>query len=241
MSDLDWMFESDTPADSSDDLAWMFGDSEPGGNMEIETARQLDSPKVYARREEKRKLVSGLKKESLSRLLPALPEPGETVWIIGNGAGAEHKHAPGGVSDSPDFGTFIPVLLEYLGNKDCVAYISTWTLNLGHAQAMLECLDDGRLKSLTVCTDPYFKRRTPGVANFLIAGLIDRGQTFLCWKNHVKAVCIEAPDGRTVTVTGSANLNAQPRCEAYVLTTAPDVYRFFRDDFFHAMTQAQEQ
>lgn len=35
--------------------------------------------------------------------------------------------------------------------------------------------------------------------------------------------------------SGKANLSAQPRCEQYVLTTAPDVYQFFRDEFFEAM------
>lgn len=242
MTDLDWMFTDDQPDTGGDDLSWMFSDDAPGGNREIETARQLSSPKVYARREAKRQFVSGLKREALTELIPALPEPGTDLYVVGNGAGAEQKRAPGGIAAQAfDFGSFLPVCVGYLGGVSCTAYISTWTMNRGHALTMLEMLDDGRLSALTVCTDPYFKRREAAVAHELISGLMDRGQRFLAWKNHVKCIAIEAPDGRTCTITGSANLSAQPRCEQYVLTTAPEVYRFFRDDFFHAMIDAQEQ
>lgn len=73
--------------------------------------------------------------------------------------------------------------------------------------------------------------------NELISGLLARRQRFMAFKNHVKAIAIQHGDSYC-TITGSANLSAQPRCEQYVLTTSPDVYRFFVAEFFEAMFHA---
>jgi hypothetical protein len=111
-------------------------------------------------------------------------------------------------------------------------------MNRNHALTLVEMLDAGALARLTVLTDPYFKRRESSVCAELIIGMQrhpDRAR-FLAFKNHVKAICISnADESRVVTVTGSANLSAQPRAEQYVLTTDPGVFRFFVDEFFLAM------
>jgi hypothetical protein len=216
-----------------DDFSWLDSDPFAGDGDELETTRQLASPCTYARREATRQFISGLKREALNDLIPILPPPDTDLYVIGNGAGAEIRH---GINPQAfDFGSFIPHIVEMLGGRDCVAYISSWTLNRQHAKTLIEMLDDKRLSALTVCTDPYFKRREAAIATELIMGLQQRGQRFLAFKNHVKAICISNPDGRTCTVTGSANLSAQPRCEQYVLTTDPGVYQFFHDEFFEAM------
>lgn len=217
------------------DLDWML---EP--QRDIETVRTLAHPIVHARREGKRQFINGLKRQALTDLIPVLPPPDTDLYIVSNGAGAEKRWTPGGIAeDAFDFGTFIPHIVEQLGNVGCVAYVSTWTMNRNHALSMIDMLTDGRLARLTVMTDPYFKRRESAVAAELITGLAqfpERGR-FLAFKNHVKSICIATRDeSQTCVVTGSANLSAQPRCEQYVLTTDPAVYRFFRDDFFGAMT-----
>ena len=208
-------------------------------STETETARQLDRPKSHAHRAQKRQFVNGLKKQALTDLIPELPPPDTDLYVIGNGAGSEKKWLEGGTDNRAfDFGTFIPFLVEQLGNTACIAYISTWTMNRNHALSMIELLDGGQLDRLTVFTDPYFQRRESSVAAELITGIQRHpGRArYLAFKNHIKAMCIAAPGERqVVTVTGSANLSAQPRCEQYVLTTAPDVYRFFVTEFFEAM------
>ncbi len=210
-----------------DDFSWI------DNPRDLETTAQLERPVTHARRVARREFVNGLKREALNVLIPELPPPDVDLYVVSNGAGAEIRHGINPLAF--DFGTFIPHVVRMLGDKGCTAYVSTWTLNRQHAKTMLSMLDDRRLATLTVCTDPYFKRRESAVANELMSGLIMRGQRYLCWKNHVKATCIAAPDGRTCVITGSANLSAQPRCEQYVLTTAPDVYQFFVSEFFEAM------
>lgn len=212
----------------------------PGDDDEPDfiTARQLAAPVRFERREAKRVMVNGLKREALSTLIPVLPPPDTDLYIISNGSGAERIQ---GRIDARaiDFGTFVPVLVDLLGAQGCTAYISTWTMNRNHALMLLELLDTGALARLTVATDPYFTRREAAIAATLIQGLDERGQQFRAWKNHVKAVCIASADNRRfVTVTGSANMSAQPRCEQFTLTTAPDVYQFFVTEFFEAMMAA---
>lgn len=203
------------------------------GDDDLETDKQLQKPIKHERKEAKRQFVNGLKKQALNDLIPTLPPPDTDIYVIGNGAGAEVRH---GINPQAfDFGSFIPHIVAMLGDRDCTVYVSTWTMNRNHSHALLEMCDNGQIKELTVCTDPYFKRREAAVCNELVNGLVDRGQRFLCWKNHVKAICIQSPDGRTCTITGSANLSSQPRCEQYVLTTAPDVYQFYVSEFFEAM------
>jgi hypothetical protein len=220
-----------------DDFSWVDTDPFAGEGDELETTRQLASPRLYARRDTKRQLVNGLKREALNELIPVLPPPDTDVYVIGNGAGAEVRHGINPLAF--DFGSFIPHIVERLGGRDCTAYISTWTMNRQHAKSMIEMLADGRLQALTVVTDPYFKRREAAIASELIMGLQQHGGRFLAFKNHVKAICISNPKDECCTVTGSANLSAQPRCEQYVLTTAIDVYQFFVNEFFEAMFDVQ--
>jgi len=208
-------------------------------DIDIHTRDNLANPQTFERKEVKRRFVNGLKKEAMNKLIPTLPPITTDLYIIGNGSGAEIKH--GNISDAFDFGTFIPHLVELLGNVDIVAYVSTWAMNRNHALNLLEMLDNGNIKTLTVVTDPYFTTRESAVANTLIEGIQRHNQTFLTFKNHVKSICLLAPDGRTVTVTGSANLSSQPRCEQYILTTHPDVYNFFVDDFFEEMINRNVQ
>lgn len=222
----------------TDEFDWIHTNAFTDG-PELETTRQLDQPKLHYCRNAKREFVSGLKREALNQLIPELPTPDTDLYVIGNGAGAEIRHGINPLAF--DFGSFIPHVVKMLGNHRCTAYVSSWTMNRQHVKTMLEMLDDGRLVELTCVTDPYFKRREAAIAAELINGLLDRHQRFLAFKNHVKCIALSNPAGNTCVITGSANLSAQPRCEQYVLTTAPDVYQFFRDEFFEAMFDASAE
>jgi len=227
--EFDWL-EDESAGDDHHSFDWL------SFEVEDDKPRQLSRPLVHARRLAKRRMVNGLKKQALTALIPTLPDVDTDLYVIGNGAGAEIKH---GINPQAfDFGSFLPHIVTLLGDRDCTAYVSTWTMARNHALTMLEMLDDGRLSTLTVATDPYFRKREAAICAELVDGLQRRGQTFLCWKNHVKAICIASPGGRYCTITGSANLSAQPRCEQYNLTTSPDVYQFFVSEFFEEMTSA---
>jgi hypothetical protein len=211
------------------DFSWL-DDDRPA----LETDAQLPQPIVTARQVTRRAFVAGLKREALSELIPQLPPPDTDLYVIGNGAGAEIRH---GINPQAfDFGSFVPVVVRLLGEVGCTAYVSTWTMNRGHAKTFLQMLDDGRLAALTVVTGRYFKRRESTIYTELVSGLQARGQRYLAFANHCKIIAVANADStRFCTITGSANLSAQPRCEQYVLTTAPAVYRFFVDQFFEAI------
>lgn len=223
------------------DLDWMFDDTPPAAHdaPDLETPRALKKPALHYRKEARRQFVSGLKREALNILIPQLPPPDTDLYVISNGSGAEIRHGINPLAF--DFGSFVPHVVRMMGDRDCIGYISSWTMNRQHAKTMLEMLDDGRLSALTVITDPYFKRREAAIAAELITGLLARGQRFIAFKNHCKVIAISDPAGNTCVITGSANLSAQPRTEQYVLTTAPDVYRFFVDEFFEAMFNEQTE
>lgn len=221
-------------APGSDAMSDFFSDffsDDPDGALE--TARQLPSPVTHSRQSAKRDFINGMKREALSDLIPTLPPPDTDLYIVGNGSGAEVKY---GINPKAfDFGSFVPVVVRLLGDIDCTAYISTWTMNRNHARTFLQMLDDKRLKNLSIITGTYFKRRESSVYAELVSGIMDRGQRFLTFANHCKVISLANPAGDTCVITGSANLSAQPRAEQYVLTTSPDVYRFFVTDFFEAI------
>ena len=238
MSDMEALLADDATGESDfggmDDIASLVDDA-----TEVVTDRRLPNTLKFMRRVSRRRFVNGLKKQALNKLMPELPPTGTDVYIVSNGSGAEKKWMVGGVDPEVfDFGTFIPHLVDLLGGKGCIGWVSTWTMNRNHAMTMTEMLADGRFQKLTVFTDPYFQRRTPAVAAVLMEGLRrfpQRGR-YLAFKNHVKLLCIaNADETRTAVISGSANLSAQPRCEQYVLTTAPDVYEFYKREFFEAM------
>lgn len=215
------------------DLSALLSAPLPVGGDDLETTRQLAEPVMMRVRNRKRAFVNGLKKEALNELIPDLPPPDTDLYVIGNGAGAEIRHGTNPLAF--DFGHFIPHVVRLLGDRECSVYVSSWTMNRTHVKSILERFDDGAIASLTVFTDPYFKRREAAIANELITGLLARGQRYLAFKNHCKIITMHNPAGDCCTITGSANLSAQPRCEQYVLTTSPDVHQFFVTEFFEAM------
>lgn len=200
------------------------------------TTDNLPAPVRYDRRHEKAVYVNGLKKQALSDLLKELPPPDTDIYILSNGSGGTYRTG----DENPkafEFGHFIPVLCEMLGNKAITAYVSTWTMNRWHALNMLQMVDNGILSSLSVMTDPYFLQRESVVANTLVEGLMKRQQRFKAFKNHVKAVCLSGEKG-IVSVLASANLSAQPRAENFTLSTDPGLHTFLVTEFFEVMLNA---
>lgn len=213
---------------------WLDDDFNFEDDGDIQTAKTLKSVLRLERKTEKRRFMNDEKRLALAELMPELPPPDTDLFIITSGLGAEANR--GVISKSPDLGTFIPHIVELLGNKDCFAYISTWICNQWHAQTMLELVDSGRVKSLCFFSDPYFMQRSPAIATPLVTGLIERGQRVKLWKNHTKILALaNADESRTCVVMSSANLSAQPRAESLNISTAPDVYFWLKNDFFEKM------
>jgi hypothetical protein len=214
--------------DDDNDLSWV--DSAP----ELETDEQLERPIFHQRRAKQREFVNGLKKQSLNELIPLLPPPDVEMYILTNGSGGTYR-----LHDMAqhcfEFGHFVPVIAERLGGQ-CDLYAATWTMNRSHGLNLLQCLDDGRLRSVTLFTDNYWRRRESAVANEVIAGLMDRGQRYLAFKCHTKVIAMcNADETRFCNLFSSCNFSSQPRSENITLNTDPETFYWLRTEYFEAM------
>lgn len=225
-TNFDWL---DAPAGDSDtdSLDWLDGG-------DLETTYQLPRPVTQERRIERREFVNGLKKQALNELIPVLPPPEVEMYILTNGSGGTYR-LHGTAAGIFEFGHFIPVLAEMLGGQ-CDLYAATWTMNRAHGKELLQCLDDGRLCSVTLFTDMYWKRREAAVANEVITGLQARGQRYLAFKCHTKVIAMASAAGeRCCNVFSSCNFSSQPRSENITLNTDPSTFEWLKTDYFEAM------
>lgn len=202
---------------------------------ELETARTLDAPLLYARHAAKRQTIAAQKQENLARLMPTLPPPDTDLLILGTAEGKENVRT--GLLDSGafDFGSFIPHGVELLGGHGITCYCSTWVLNRQHVEMFTDLLDAGRLAALHVLSDPFLKRRhTSAVYGALVTTIQAHPPSRLkLFENHAKILCLAAPEGsRFLSVQGSSNLTSVQRVENYHVSTAPEVYHFYVEQFF---------
>ena len=172
--------------------------------------RGLPEGRTLTRKNVKRELKKAGRLKNVAKILTALPPPGSSTHIIGNGA--------------YDFFDWIPHLQELMG-KPAHGWFSTWTMNRGNALDLLELFDAGRLASLTMLTGLYFKRREASVYATLLEGIQERGQRYLAFLNHTKLILLQA-GGDYITVEGSANLTSNPRLEQYVISNDRELLEF---------------
>lgn len=189
----------------SADLSWIDGDTT------IENTKELASRRLI-RKAEKRSMISATKREKAAAIA-IMPQPGESVHIIGNGRF--------------DYWSFIPIYCRMLGNTALEFYGSTWTLNRENAIEMMDLFDSGALASISMATGIYFKRRETSVYAFLVDGLLRRKQRYVAFKNHTK-VSLLTNGVDYIVIEGSANYTANPNLEQYVITNDQALYEFHR-------------
>jgi hypothetical protein len=164
----------------------------------------------------KRRYRRALQNEQLAQILPEPPAAGESVHAVTNA-----KY---------DFCSWLPTLLRWCGRADAL-YCSTWTLSQANALDIFALYDAGLVApgQLHFLTGLYFKRRETATYNLLLDGLTKRGGRFKAFENHCKVLVVwSAERDLWLTVEGSANLNANPRFEQYVLTNDRGLAEFHR-------------
>ena len=169
-----------------------------------------------------------LKEETLAEAIADPPKPGESIHAVSNG-----KY---------DFATWIPQIIDWIGTADCL-WCSTWTLSRPNADDVFALHDEGKIAQgqLHFLTGLYFKRRDTATYNYLLDGLLRRGGRYKAFENHCKVLLIanEKKDA-WFTVEGSANLNANPRFEQYVLVNDRQLFEFHRgwmEEVFQSQTK----
>jgi len=161
-------------------------------------------------RTDRKTLIAATRKEILEDFLTRLPDDGETMHIVSNG--------------KFDYYSFVKVVANRMGTVDKF-YGSTWTMNRDNVRDLLERFDRGQIKQITIFTGTYFKRRETSVYATVLNGLVERGQRFLCFKNHAKVMLFEG-NGAYYVCEGSANFTANPRLEQNILVRSKELYEF---------------
>lgn len=205
MSQLE-LFDADSEFDFLDDLI-----DNPDRDPEYESTVKIKPSAI--RKRGRQKFINGMKRQHLTELLTAVPEPEEYVHIVSNGR--------------YDYYTFIPVFNDLVGKIEEL-WGSTWTMNRNNAEDLLHRYDIGLIKSIHVITGIYFKRRETAVYATLVQGLAKRGQHYNSTENHAKVLLIRTEDNRYFVVEGSANWTANPRIEQNIVTQSKTLYDFHK-------------
>lgn len=177
---------------------------------------EMPSARVLRRRH-KLRFAKMLKEETLAEAVATPPAPGESIHAVSNG-----KY---------DFATWIPQIIDWIDRADSL-WCSTWTLARPNADDIFTLHDEGKIAKgqLHFLTGLYFKRRDTATYNYLLDGLLARGGRYKAFENHCKVLLINsAAKDAWFTVEGSANLNANPRFEQYVISNDRELFHFHRE------------
>ncbi|HEB28856.1 MAG TPA: hypothetical protein ENI05_14050 [Porticoccus sp.] len=215
-----------------DDYNWQTDDM--FGDVQLHTSEQLSSHIIHERKPEKRRYLAGKRRQELSEIMPNLPPPDVDYYIIATGRGK--KVETGDIVQSFGFGAFVDYITRKLGGA-CIVYISTWSMNRDHALMLPDLLDSGLIAELHLLCDPSLLTRKHAIAATVMEGIARHlTSRFKSFKNHAKIMCIkDANEQNYCTITGSANLSGTPRAENYTVSTDPELYRFFINQFFEVM------
>lgn len=210
----------------------MFGWDED--TPKLHTSEQLPNHIVFERKPEKRRFLAGERRQELSEIMPILPPSDTDLYIVATGRGKRLE--TGDIVQSFGFGAFVDYIVRIMGGS-CIVYISTWSMNTDHALMLPELLDSGLIKELHMLCDPSLLTRKHAIAATIMEGIArHEGSRFKSFKNHAKIMCIKDEKSENYcTITGSANLSGTPRAENYTVSTAPEMYHFFINQFFEAM------
>jgi hypothetical protein len=191
------------------DFATLFAPREFSQN--IETRETISPRKVVL--DGKRKMIDVRRRKSARELLERLPEEGEYFHMVSDG--------------NFDYWSLIPMIAEMAGSRGATLHASTWTMNRRNALEMLELIDAGIFKHVSLLTGTYFKRRESAVYATIANGLAARNSRIRCLENHAKVAIISA--GKTgYILEGSANFTANPRIEQNIVAKSRELYEHHR-------------
>lgn len=166
----------------------------------------------------KQKTISALQHEKTKNFLRTLPEPGEQIHMLSNGAFPCWK--------------IVQTAMELCGSPAEHLFLSTWTMNLQICRDIIEHLEGGSVRSVTICVNDYLKRRSPHIWGYLVEHLRPyEGSLVYAIKNHAKVAAWKTLDGRCYVISGSANLTVNPRIEQNFIAQSPELYNFYINEF----------
>ncbi len=124
-------------------------------------------------------------------MLRSFPAPGESLHCV-----CTHRL---------DIACLIGCLLERCGHCDRLL-IATLSYHERNLKLMLDWLEAGAVKTLTLLTSIFFRSHKGALWEHTLAEFRARGQRAAAVHSHAKVVCLEFASGVKLVVEGSANL-----------------------------------
>jgi hypothetical protein len=180
---------------------------------------ELEQPEALIYKDHKptkRELKTIAANEYLQQVLTSLPLPGVTWHAISN--------------SRFNFFSFIPSVINYLGDYTSSLHVATWTTNNLNSKQLIELYDQKKIGKIFFVVGNYFKVREAPVYNFLASKLLERNQTIISGEHHAKILLLHNEDNY-ITIESSANLCANPRTEQFTYTNDKDLYLFYKTWF----------
>lgn len=161
----------------------------------------------------KKRTIAALRQEKADEFLTSLPAPGESIHCLSNG--------------DFDYWCLIHRCIELAAEPLEHLFLSTWTINLPICNHIVQLLDAGVIKSLTMWINNYLMARDPAVWAYATENLHARGQKIFSTENHAKLCAFRTAGGRCIVIEGSANLTANPRIEQNCISDSAELYHFY--------------
>lgn len=120
-----------------------------------------------------------------------LPGPGESLHAV--------------VTARLDLTDVINAMIDTVGPVDRMN-VATLGYNPRNLATMLNWLDSGRVKSLSLVASIFFRSHKGSLWEESVAEFRSRGQRAACCHSHAKVVSMMFADGRAFSIEGSANL-----------------------------------
>ena len=198
-----------------DDKIRIAGDAD-GIHAKVRQAFALmpERPPDHLRAMHTLKTADSRKLRAAAAIFPAVPAPGETVFILGNSSVNPY--------------TWAQRLCELISPADELL-VSTWDIGPLGVQALIDLHAAGHCRHVAVLVGDYFKSGAKARYLWLMEELRKIKGGYGAFKNHAKLILVSfAAAGHYLVVTGSANFCTNPRDEQYTVTNARPVYEFFR-------------
>jgi len=122
----------------------------------------------------------------------------------------------------------VPAVLSLAGGAVIEdLYLATLGFSKFNVVEIVEMLDAGTIKRLSLLCSHYFKGTSGGIYELAANELYKRSNArFLSIRTHAKLVCLKLTDGRTLTIEASANLRSCKNIEQMTIFGHPNLYEF---------------
>jgi hypothetical protein len=192
-----------------------------------DAARELHGNRRLVRRADSRAMLDLRRTQDCIAAIGRLPEPGESLHMVCNGAYSLFHHVPAILE------LVAPATIKYLG-------VVTLGFSRENLERLIELLDAGRIERHDFLYSVYFKSNEKEICARLTHELGQRGQRVLSMRTHAKLLLLETTNSGNFVVESSANLRSCKNIEQAVFTNDAALLQFHRKWINELFTEGQQ-